>query len=100
MLKATNLSYPVALILIILFAAYLLYSDFLKLPQVDLAQYQAVCTQYLQAPAGKHTQAEVQMLVNEINYVIPKPAAELTVPAERELKECGRQLAARLSSAK
>ena len=99
-MKTTNLYYPAALILIILFAGYLMYGGFLKPPQIDYAKYQALCTQYMEAPVGRYTDAEIQMLVNEINYVIPAPLSDLTVSAERELKACAEELAARLASSK
>lgn len=97
-MKLPNLYYPVALIVIILFAGYLMYGGLLKPPQVDLAKYQELCTQYVTAPAGQHTRTEMQMLVNEINYLLPAPINELTVSAERELKSCAGKLAAQVAA--
>lgn len=99
-MKTDNLYYPAALILIILIAGYLLYASFFQPRTIDYAKYLAVCTQYRDAPAGRYTHAEMQMLVNEINYALPQAVTELSVPAERELKDCARQLADRLNVAK
>lgn len=99
-MQANKLYYPVALILIILFAGYLMYGGVLKPAQVDLTKYQALCTQYLEAPPGRYQHAEMQMLVTEINYLIPAATSELTVPTERDLKACATSLAARLNQGK
>lgn len=99
-MKTPNLYYPVALIFIIIVAGYLLYTGFFKPPQVDLAAYQKLCTQYVQAPAGTYTHDQMQLLVYKINYLFPASVDKLTVPAERELKTCATTLAERLKQTK
>jgi len=99
-MKKLNLTYPLALILIIIVAGYLLYTGAFNKPQVDLAAYQKLCTRYLQAPAGSVTHDQMQLLVYKINYLFPEPADKLTVPAQRQLKTCAQSLAERLKPAK
>lgn len=94
--KKPNFYYPVALLLIILFAGYLLYTGFFEKPKVDLAAYQALCDRYRQAPAGRYTHDQMQLLVYKINYLFPAAPDKLKLPAERRLKTCAQQLAARL----
>lgn len=97
-MKTPNLYYPVALIVIIVFAVVVMYTGFIKPQQVDLAKYQSVCMQYLQAPAGTYTHDQMQLLVDKVNYLYPVPAKELSVPAERKLKICADQLDEKLKS--
>jgi len=92
--------YPVALLLIILFAGYLLYTGFFEKPQVDIVAYQTLCNRYLQAPAGEFSHDQLQLLIYKINYLFPGPAEKLTLPAERQLKHCAEQLADKLSNTK
>jgi len=96
LMKKPVLSYPIALILIILFAGYFLYKGYLDRPQVDLAAYQRLCDQYLQASAGTYTDDQLQLLVYKINYLFPEPADKLAAPAERDLKLCAGKLSDRL----
>ena len=88
------------MILIILFAGYLVYTGYFSKPQVDLAAYQKLCKQYLAAPAGSYTQDQMQLLVYKINYLFPDSVDKLAVPAERELKSCAQTLAKRLKPKK
>jgi hypothetical protein len=99
-MKVPNLYYPIALILIIIFAGVVMYGGYIKPQQVNLAKYQELCTQYLKAPAGTYTQDQMQLLVEKINYLFPSPAAQLSVPAERDLKTCAVQLAEQLKQHK
>lgn len=94
--KKPNFYYPVALLLIIVFAGYLLYTGFFEKPQVDLVAYQSLCDRYRQAPDGRYTKNQMQLLVYKINYLFPEAPDKLKVPAERALKTCALQLAARL----
>ena len=100
MKKNVNLYYPAALVLIILFAGYLLYTGAFNKPQVDIAAYQKLCDQYLQAPAGSASHDQIQLLVYKINYLFPGEADKLSVPAERALKTCADTLAQRLRQQK
>lgn len=95
-MKYSTAYYPVAMVLIILFAGYLVYTGYFDKPHVDLAAYQKLCRQYLAAPAGHYTRDQMQLLVYKINYLFPDAADKLTVPAERDLKICAQQLTARL----
>ena len=99
-MKIPNLYYPVALILIILFAGFVMYGGYVKPTQVNLAKYQELCTQYLKAPAGTYTHNQMQLLVEKINYLFPAPVKELSQPAERDLKACAIQLDERLQQPK
>lgn len=73
-----------------------MYGGYIKPQQVNLAKYQELCTRYLKAPAGTYTRDQMQLLVEKINYLFPSPAAQLSVPAEHDLKTCAVQLAAQL----
>jgi hypothetical protein len=84
------------MLLIILFAGYLIYSGYFEKPRVDLAAYQKLCDKYLAAPAGQYSHNQMQLLVYKIDYLFPEPAEKLDVPAERALKTCGQKLAVRL----
>ncbi|MEJ2452509.1 MAG: hypothetical protein P8047_17950 [Gammaproteobacteria bacterium] len=95
----SSLNYPIALILIILFAGYLLYTGYFEKPQVDIPAYQKLCSRYLQAPAGTYTHDHMQLLVYKINYLFPGPVEKLTA-AERQLKHCAEQLADKLKDTK
>ena len=97
-MKNTNLTYPVALGLIIVVALLLMYGDFIKPQQVDLAKYQALCTEYLNAPPGKYRHAQMQLLVDKINYLLPADAKDLTLPVEQAVKTCAQQLSAKLKT--
>lgn len=99
-MKKPNIYYPVALILIIIFAGYMLYTGYIDKPKVDLAAYQKLCTRYLQDPDGTYTRDQIQLLVYKINYLFPDPADKLVVPAERDLKNCAQTLAGRLKTTK
>jgi hypothetical protein len=91
-----NLYYPAALIIIILFAGYLLYTGAFDKPKVDLAAYQKLCDRYLQAPSGTYTHDQMQLLVYKIDYLFPDSVDKLSVPAERKLKICAQALTERL----
>lgn len=84
------------MVLIILFAGYLLYTGYFEKPRVDIAAYQKLCSRYLQAPAGSYSHDQMQLLVYKINYLYPASVDKLSAPAERKLKTCAQQLAARL----
>lgn len=97
-MKNTNLTYPVAMILIIVVALVLMYGDFIKPQQVDLAKYQELCTQYLKAAPGTYKPEQMQLLVDKINYLLPTDAKDLKVPEEQAVKSCAQQLATKLKA--
>jgi hypothetical protein len=94
----SSLNYPIALILIILFAGYLLYTGYFSKPQVDIGAYQTLRTRYLQAPPGSYTHDQMQLLVYKINYLFPGPAEKLALASERQLKQCAEQLAGKIKN--
>jgi hypothetical protein len=98
-MKIPNVNYPIAMIVIIILAVFVMYGGFIKPQQVNLAKYQELCTQYLQAPAGAYKHDQMQLLVEKINYLFPTPAKDLSQPAERELKTCSDRLTEKLKSA-
>ena len=91
-----NWYYPLAMVLIILFAGYLLYTGYFEKPRVNIAAYQKLCDRYLQASPGSYSHDQIQLLVYKINYLFPTPVEKLEVPAERQLKTCAGKLSARL----
>lgn len=99
-MQKPNLYYPVAMIVIILFAGYLLYTGYFQKPQVDVAAYQQLCNRYLQASPGTYTHDQMQLLVYKINYLFPDSVDKLAVPAERELKNCAQTLSERIKQKK
>lgn len=99
-MKNRNWYYPVAMVLIIIFAGYVLYTAYFEKPQVDIAAYQKLCSRYLHAPVGTYTHDQMQLLVYKINYLYPGPAEKLSVSAERELKTCAQALATKLKPSK
>lgn len=99
-MKKSNPYYPIALILIIIGAGYMLYTGYFSKPHVDVAAYQKICTQYLQAAPGRYSDDQLQLLVYKINYLFPDSADKLTVPAEHELKLCAIKLEDKLKAKK
>jgi len=93
-----NKIYPLALILIIGAALYILYGDTLLPKQADLSQYRDVCLQYRNAPKGTYTDAELKMMVAEVNYLVPSGIDELVDPTEKELRGCADVLNSRLKN--
>lgn len=87
------------MVLIIIFAGYLLYTGYFEKPRVDVAAYQKLCSRYLKAPAGTYTDNQMQLLVYKINYLFPAEPGKLKLSAERTLKMCAQQLASRLKRA-
>ncbi len=92
-----HMSYSIGFLLIIAMGFYFMYGNPFSPQQVDLAQYQAVCDQYQQAEKGKYKNAEMQMLVSEINYLVQEELAEIQDPARKKLKTCAQQLSSRLN---
>lgn len=89
--------YPFALFSIIFASIYFMYGDLFSPQQVDLGKYRELCLKYQSAPRGTYPGEEIHMLVNEVNYLLPKKMNEITDANERELKACAKELAARIS---
>jgi len=83
-----NMSMTVLTILIIAAGFYFMYGSPFSSQQVDMPAYQALCDKYRTAEQGKYRQDEIQMLINEINYLFPDEVATIKDPATRELKKC------------
>ena len=99
-MNKANLYYPLAMVLIIIFAGYLLYTGYFEKPRVDVVAYQKLCDRYLQAPSGTYSHDQMQLLVYKINYLYPAEPGKLSVPAERKLKTCAQALATKLKPGK
>lgn len=95
-----NKYYPFIFLLIIFGAIYFMYGDAFSPQQIDLSKYQQLCLKYKSAVKGTYNTDEVQMLINEVNYLIAKEINELTEPAKRDLKACAGELAVRLNQNK
>jgi hypothetical protein len=97
-MKANNLFLPAVFLLVIFAAIYFMYSDAFSTRQVDLGKYLELCQQYQSAADGKYSADEVNMLISEINYLVPDDLQEITDAQQRALKACGNELAAKSSS--
>ena len=93
-----HMSYSIGFLLIIAMGFYFMYGNPFSAQKVDLAQYQTVCDQYQQAEQGKYKDAELQMLVNEINYIVPDELSVIKDPAVKNLKSCANKLSTRLNA--
>ncbi len=100
MLTPGNKYYPYIFLLVIFGAIYFMYGDAFSPQQIDLSEYQQLCLKYKSAAKGIYSTDEVQMLINEVNYLIPKEINELTEPAKRGLKACAGELIIRLKQNK
>lgn len=89
---SNNLFFPIALLIIIGVSAYLMFSDDFSTKQVDLAQYKELCLKYKQSPKGTYQDAEIQMLINEVQYLVPEKVEELSPSIRKELKTCAQEL--------
>ena len=87
--------YPVAFLVLIGAAAYILYSGVLT-PKIDLQQYKAVCIKYRSAAVGTYSDKQLQSLVVKVNYLIPEAPAEIKDQLKKEIKMCAMDLEARL----
>lgn len=88
--------YPVAFIILIGLAFYIMYSDAFK-PKIDLLAYKEACHKYLDNKTGFYPIDEMKMLVAKVNYLFPAAAAELKNPLEVEIKSCSEELEKRLN---
>jgi len=93
-----QMSYSIGFLLIIAMGFYFMYGNPFSPGKVDLAQFQRVCDQYQQAEKGKYKDAELQMLVNEIYYLVPDELAAIKDPVGKKLKTCAQNLSKRISS--
>lgn len=87
--------YPVAFLVLIGVAAYILYSGVLT-PKIDLQKYKEVCNQYRTAEAGTYSDKQLQSMVAKVNYLFPAAPAEIKDPLKKEIKMCAMDLEARL----
>lgn len=87
-----NMSITVLTILIIGAGFYFMYGSPFSTQKVDMSAYQSLCDKYRTAGEGKYKQDEVQMLVNEINYLFPDELEAIKDPAVKELKKCAQTL--------
>jgi len=94
------MSYSIGFLLIIAMGFYFIYGNPFSAQQVDLAQYQLVCDQYQQAEEGEFKEAELQMLVNEINYLVQDELTAIQDPAAKKLKMCAQQLTEKMNKGK
>ena len=90
--------YPLTLLLIIVGAIYFVVGDLGKPKNVNLPKYQEVCEKYLAAKPGEVSRDELQMMVSNVNYLIPAELGELTDPMERSVKSCAQKLSERLKN--
>jgi len=93
-----HMSYSIGFLLIIAMGFYFMYGNPFSYDKVNLTQFQQVCDQYQQAEKGKYKDAEVQMLVNEIYYIIPDAIADIQDPVSKKLKACALQLSQQLTA--
>jgi len=91
-----NVFYPIALLTVIGIGLYFVFGDFFSVKNVDWEKYREVCQEYLHAEQGKHTEAQMQSLVNKVNYLLPGEQSTITVPVQREVKSCTMELSKRL----
>ena len=92
-----NTFYPLALIVIAGIGLYFMFGNYFSIKNVDYAKYKEVCTNYLQAEKGKYSDAEMQSLVNKVNYLLPGELSTITIPIEKDVKSCALELSRRLA---
>lgn len=92
-----NTFYPLALLVIAGIGLYFMFGNYFSVENVDYAKYKEVCANYLQAEKGKYSDAEMQSLVNKVNYLLPGELDTITVPIEKEVKSCALELSRRLA---
>ena len=92
-----NKYYPFILLAIIFTAIYLMYGEAFSPRQVDISKYRELCLKYQSAPKDTYPMAEIQMLINEVHYLLPNEIDELKEENERELKACALKLAERIN---
>jgi hypothetical protein len=92
-----NMSITLLTVLIIAAGFYFMQGGFFSGQQFDIAAYQAMCDKYKTAGQGVYKQEEMQMLVNEINYLISEEVDDIKDPARKQLKQCAQALSANLN---
>jgi hypothetical protein len=97
-MKTNNLYLPVVFLLVIFAAIYLMYSDTFSTRQVDLGKYLELCQQYQSAANGEYSADEINMLVAEVNYLLPDDSQEISGEQQRALKTCINKLVAKNAS--
>lgn len=92
-----NMSMTVLTVLIIAAGFYFMYGSPFSTQQVDLAAYQTLCDKYRTADKGTYKQDEMQMLVNEINYLVTDDVNDIKDTASRDLKMCAQDLSKKIN---
>ena len=92
----SNKYYPVAFILLIVAAVYVMYGQRFK-PNIDTLKYKEVCELYSNDSIDKYSFDDKQMLINQVNYALPEKHTELNDAIERELKICIEQLTIKIN---
>jgi len=92
-----HMSYSIGFLLIVAMGFYFLYGNPFSAQQRDLTQFQMACDKYQKSSKGTYEKNDAQMLVNEINYLLPAET-DINDPASKQLKSCVQKLSARLSS--
>lgn len=93
-----NASILALTILIIAAGLYFMYGSPFSKQNVNLSAYQEMCDKYRTATQGTYTQDEMQMLVNEISYLVTDEVKDIKDAASKNLKLCGQDLSAKLSA--
>lgn len=89
--------YPTAFLLVIAIALYFMYGEQFSLKNVDFEAYKEVCLKYQSAKQGTFSEAEIQSLVNKVNYLLPGTVAEINEPLKKEIKNCANELSKRIT---
>lgn len=86
------MSITILTILIVAAGFYFMQGGFFSTHQFDIGAYQAMCDKYKTAEAGVYKKDEIQMLANEINYLISDEVENIKDPATKQLKQCAQAL--------
>ena len=91
-----NMSITLLTVLIITAGLYFMYGSSFSTQQVDLVSYQRLCDKYRTADTGTYKRDEMQMLVNEINYLVTDDVKDIKDVTSRDLKICAQALSAKI----
>lgn len=91
------MSITILTILIVAAGFYFMQGSFFSTQQFDIGAYQAMCDKYKTAEPGVYKNDEMQMLVNEINYLISDELENIKDPATKQLKQCVQTLSVKLN---
>jgi len=92
-----NMSIAILTILIVAAGFYFMQGGFFSKQNFDIGAYQAMCEKYKTADPGVYKKEEMQMLVNEINYLISDEIENIKDPATKQLKQCAQALSGKLN---